>query len=574
MISRPLRTTKGENTSAAWGVANFLLRLREKYTPDYVGWINDAGTSFREERYPDYKSTREKLDEELQADFDRSLERIIELLAAFRVPLLTVPGYEADDVIATLATQAADAEPPGGDRLGRQGLLSAHRPRDRAAQPRPRRAGRRRGDLGGREQRLRAARRRALAGGGLPGARGRHERQHSRRQRRRREGRPEAPRRLRRSRHHPRAGSRGHRQAHPRGAARGRRQRAALARAGDHQAGCAGGARSRRACGSNEPDFASLRRILTELEFFTLARKLRGAGRARGRRDAGRGTATPAPEAPVAEQSRATPALPTIQVRCRSTIPPICPRWSSGSAPPPSWRIDAETSSLEPRAAEIVGLSLAAGPNEAWYVPFSHRHHDGGELALATARLAPRSGTFPRSRPRTPRRSGSCSRTRASRRQATTSSATGSFCARRASSFAASPTTRCSRASSSIPSRRSHDHRHAVARAPRPADAHLPGRDRAGQGRDPVRRGERRRGVDLLRREQRHSPRAARLLRLLARGIESRAAAARHRAAAGRGAGRDGVGGDRHRSGGLRPARRGAGERHAKAGGTDHRGGR
>ena len=43
MISRPLRTTKGENTSAAWGVVNFLLRLREKYRPDYLAWINDAG---------------------------------------------------------------------------------------------------------------------------------------------------------------------------------------------------------------------------------------------------------------------------------------------------------------------------------------------------------------------------------------------------------------------------------------------------------------------------------------------------------------------------------------------------
>ena len=67
MIARPLRTSKGENTSAAWGVVNFLMRLREKYRPDYVAWINDAGTSFREERYPDYKSTREKLDDELKA---------------------------------------------------------------------------------------------------------------------------------------------------------------------------------------------------------------------------------------------------------------------------------------------------------------------------------------------------------------------------------------------------------------------------------------------------------------------------------------------------------------------------
>jgi DNA polymerase-1 len=107
MISRPLRTAKGENTSAAWGVVNFLLRLREKYRPDYVAWINDAGTSFREERYADYKSTRQKLDNELQADFNRSVDRICQLLDAFGIPLIAIPGYEADDVIGTLATAGA-----------------------------------------------------------------------------------------------------------------------------------------------------------------------------------------------------------------------------------------------------------------------------------------------------------------------------------------------------------------------------------------------------------------------------------------------------------------------------------
>ncbi|HET8834409.1 MAG TPA: DNA polymerase I [Gemmatimonadales bacterium] len=107
MIARPLRTTKGENTSAAWGVVNFLLRLRDKYRPDYVAWVNDAGTSFREARYPEYKSTREKLDDSLQADFDRAVERISALLEAFRIPLVAVRGYEADDVIGTLATAGA-----------------------------------------------------------------------------------------------------------------------------------------------------------------------------------------------------------------------------------------------------------------------------------------------------------------------------------------------------------------------------------------------------------------------------------------------------------------------------------
>jgi DNA polymerase-1 len=108
MIARPLRTSKGENTSAAWGVVNFLMRLREKYRPDYVAWVNDAGTSFREERYPEYKSTREKLDNELQADFDRAVERICAMLEAFRITLIAVPGYEADDVIGTLATRGAE----------------------------------------------------------------------------------------------------------------------------------------------------------------------------------------------------------------------------------------------------------------------------------------------------------------------------------------------------------------------------------------------------------------------------------------------------------------------------------
>jgi DNA polymerase-1 len=108
MIARPLRTTKGENTSAALGVANFLVRLKEKYQPDFLVWVNDAGDSFRTEVFPEYKSTREKLDEELQIDFNRAVERVGQLLESFRVPLVVIEGYEADDVIGTLAAQAVD----------------------------------------------------------------------------------------------------------------------------------------------------------------------------------------------------------------------------------------------------------------------------------------------------------------------------------------------------------------------------------------------------------------------------------------------------------------------------------
>jgi DNA polymerase-1 len=107
LISRPLTTSKGENTSAAWGVVNFLQRLFANHRPDYIGWVHDSGLSFRHETYPAYKATREKLTDELQADFNRGMERITEILDAFQIPVLTLKGYEADDVIGTLATQCS-----------------------------------------------------------------------------------------------------------------------------------------------------------------------------------------------------------------------------------------------------------------------------------------------------------------------------------------------------------------------------------------------------------------------------------------------------------------------------------
>jgi DNA polymerase I len=106
LISRPLTTSRGENTSAAWGVVNFLNRLLDRHRPEFLGWVHDSGLSFRHETFPGYKATREKLTEELQSDFDRGMERICALLDAYRVQILACPGYEADDVIGTLARQA------------------------------------------------------------------------------------------------------------------------------------------------------------------------------------------------------------------------------------------------------------------------------------------------------------------------------------------------------------------------------------------------------------------------------------------------------------------------------------
>jgi DNA polymerase-1 len=105
--AQPLINSKGENTSIARGAHDFLKRLIEKHKPEYLGWVHDAGLSFRHERYPAYKATRERLEPEMQADFDTGVERITQILDAFKIPVLSLEGYEADDVIGTLVKQAA-----------------------------------------------------------------------------------------------------------------------------------------------------------------------------------------------------------------------------------------------------------------------------------------------------------------------------------------------------------------------------------------------------------------------------------------------------------------------------------
>ncbi len=109
LINRPLVTRRGENTSIAWGIANFLRRLLITHKPENLAWVHDAGASFRDELYPAYKATREKLADDLQADFDTGIERVLQLLRAYDVPVLAVEGYEADDVIGTLARQGVEA---------------------------------------------------------------------------------------------------------------------------------------------------------------------------------------------------------------------------------------------------------------------------------------------------------------------------------------------------------------------------------------------------------------------------------------------------------------------------------
>ncbi|CAN5889323.1 DNA polymerase I [soil metagenome] len=105
MIQRPLLTTRGENTSAAFGFTRFLIKILSDYEPDYLGVVLDAGTSKRTEIYPEYKATRDKM----PTDLEWSLPKIREVIEGFRVPVLALPDHEADDVIGTLARRAAEA---------------------------------------------------------------------------------------------------------------------------------------------------------------------------------------------------------------------------------------------------------------------------------------------------------------------------------------------------------------------------------------------------------------------------------------------------------------------------------
>ncbi len=384
MISRPLRTAKGENTSAAWGVVNFLLRLREKYRPDYVAWINDAGTSFREQRYADYKSTRQKLDQELQADFNRSVERICDLLEAFGIPLVAIRGYEADDVIGTLAQTASErgmqAVIVSGDKdfyqlvgpgiallnPGRGGpaavdevWVDESNAIDRLGVP-PRQVVDFLALVGDSSDNIPG-----VKGIGEKGAQKLLEEFGDLETMLARAGEVSAKR--------------------PREALLSQAENARLSRelvtikrdvpveldVGDLVL--------------REPDRDAVIRLLTELEFYTLVRRLTDAT---APQEAGIGDTAEAENGKAGEvdfsadswlslSDLSSPSAPTVSILDNpDDLPGLVERLRSA----PLVGIDVEAGGREPHDAEIVGLSLAASPEEVWYLPFGHRAA-GGELA-------------------------------------------------------------------------------------------------------------------------------------------------------------------------------------------------
>ncbi len=96
----------GEPTYAVQGFMQILLNLLRQYTPAYVAVAFDVGRTFRDDLYADYKAGRA----ETPAEFHPQLERIKQIIAALNIPIFTADGYEADDVIGTLARQAEEQD--------------------------------------------------------------------------------------------------------------------------------------------------------------------------------------------------------------------------------------------------------------------------------------------------------------------------------------------------------------------------------------------------------------------------------------------------------------------------------
>ena len=108
-----LRNSKGEHLGAVYGVTNMLRKLLKDYDPEHIAVVFDAkGPTFRNDLYADYKANRPPMPEDLA----QQIEDIHDIVRAMGLPLLCIPGVEADDVIGTLATQA--------DAMGMETIIS------------------------------------------------------------------------------------------------------------------------------------------------------------------------------------------------------------------------------------------------------------------------------------------------------------------------------------------------------------------------------------------------------------------------------------------------------------------
>ncbi len=106
LIRSPITNSQGVNTSAIFGFTNTLLTILEKENPTHIAIAFDTSApTSRHKRYPEYKAQREAMPEELAF----AIPKIKEMCQAFHIPVIEMDGYEADDIIGTLAHQAEQA---------------------------------------------------------------------------------------------------------------------------------------------------------------------------------------------------------------------------------------------------------------------------------------------------------------------------------------------------------------------------------------------------------------------------------------------------------------------------------
>jgi DNA polymerase-1 len=98
------QTSKGEPTAGIYGFARELLRILEQERPEYLAVAFDTGKTFRDKIFPEYKGTRAKMPDDLRPQ----IERIRQLVDAFNIPRLEMDGYEADDVLGSMARLTAE----------------------------------------------------------------------------------------------------------------------------------------------------------------------------------------------------------------------------------------------------------------------------------------------------------------------------------------------------------------------------------------------------------------------------------------------------------------------------------
>jgi DNA polymerase-1 len=102
--SQRWQTSKGEPTAGTYGFARELMRILEQEKPDYIAVAFDTGKTFRDQIFPAYKGTRAKMPDELTPQ----IGRIRQLVDVFNIPRLEMEGYEADDVLGSIARIAAE----------------------------------------------------------------------------------------------------------------------------------------------------------------------------------------------------------------------------------------------------------------------------------------------------------------------------------------------------------------------------------------------------------------------------------------------------------------------------------